>query len=312
LTITVKELLEQYFQKEDLQLALAEIGEPVSGTNNELLNRILKSWFKKHRTLKQLLEMLPEEVLQDICSNFGLSDDGGFDTLVRRILKNNVIQSPSGTGQPSSKVNDAPIRMQSAPSNEVKPSGAYEISKTTKRKLVWAGIVGASIIAGLLVSIVFLYDRFFPPPAAAMLTLSLISRDANQIPEISPDRIQFASDTDFQPITTELTIVIDNIGNAPASNVCITFYHEPSSNNWFDHHNTDIGESVIQDRGSNRGCQPVLKVGDDIRITYFVTVTPQLAEQVRSENPRIGFNVTYDNSREVKMPLQVCFDDCYS
>jgi uncharacterized protein YjiS (DUF1127 family) len=326
LALSVKELLAQYFQKPELQEALDEIGESVTGTNSELITRILKNWFKKNRTIRQLLEMLPEEVLADICSDFGLSNEGEIETLIRRILKNSIIDLPGGTSQPSSKVSDkveiANDTIDTRNVTQRPPSQHHhygiEIRQATKKKsfkVIIIAIGGVLIALGGVIAFIngafeFTRNVMPVPSASALLTIDVISPDANLMIDQKPYMIQFAPEIASRPIDGEVTMVINNIGNAPARNVNIEFLHEPQVNNWYDHRTTVVVHGAVQDRGSNQGYQGTLKTADTIEIKYLFTIHPELYPEANLSSPTLTFHVTYDDNGEVLKQYLVCFDDC--
>jgi len=326
LAISVKRLLEDYFYAEDLQDALGDIGEPISGTKSELIKRLLGSWFEKNRTLRDLLDFLPDVALADLCQDFNIDPNGERATLIRRIMKNSVIQSPGRIGLPSSNVSDRiDIASSSTDTSRTTSRPPYhphhygiEIQNVTKRRSFRVLIIS---IAGVLIALggvlAFINGSFEfarnvtpTPQAQAELTLNVISPNADLLIDTQPHMIRFAPEITPEPINGEVTLVIDNIGNAPARNVYIEYLHEPQVNNWYDHRTTVVEEGAVQDRGSNQGYQGTLKAGDTIRIKYLFTINPNLYPEANLSSPTLTFHVMYDENKEVLKQYLVCFDDC--
>ncbi|MGI0057428.1 MAG: SAP domain-containing protein, partial [Nitrosarchaeum sp.] len=70
--LTVEKLLCEYFSKEEVQDALRDIGEPTSGTKEELVEELRKNWESFNRDKYELLDFIDEETLQEICYYFNL------------------------------------------------------------------------------------------------------------------------------------------------------------------------------------------------------------------------------------------------
>ncbi len=105
--LDVKKLLCEYFSKEEVQDALREIGEPTSGSKEELVEELSKNWQSHNRDKYELLDFTEEDTLQDICSHFNLDDtQADHNILKRRIKKVNLLGSGSKP-KASSMVDDS-------------------------------------------------------------------------------------------------------------------------------------------------------------------------------------------------------------
>ncbi|MGI0016443.1 MAG: hypothetical protein ACREBU_23730, partial [Nitrososphaera sp.] len=221
MAISVKRLLEDYFYVEDLQDALDDIGESISGTKPELIKLLLGSWFEKNRTLKDLLDFLPDEALSDLCQDFNIDPIGEHDTLIRRILKSNVVQSPSGIGFTSSKVSDRiDIATSSSDTSRMTARPPYlphhnaieirQIAKKRSFKVLVISLAGVLIALGGVLAFINsgfeLARNVTPtPPAQAELALNVISPDADLLIDSQPYMIRFAPEITPEPINGELT-----------------------------------------------------------------------------------------------------------
>jgi len=105
--LSVEKLLCDYFSKEDVQDALRDIGEPTSGTKEELVEELSKNWESFNRDKYELLDFTDEVTLQEICYYYNLdATEADHGVLKRRIKKANLL-GPSGKPKPSSMVDDS-------------------------------------------------------------------------------------------------------------------------------------------------------------------------------------------------------------
>lgn len=224
--------------------------------------------------------------------------------------KNKDPTSPR-TGKSTSVIGNA------GESKEVKGSPAFPSSSHSANSTVQPThrtisvtqiIVTIAAIATIITLVIVFYDRIVPP--SAELTIDVVSPDANLMIDASPNRIQFAPEIRPEPINAEITLLINNIGKAPARDIYIEFLHEPQSNNWFDHHAAETIEGAVQDRGSNQGYQGILRADSAIRIKYNVTIWPELFNDVKEDRPTITFDIKYDGDKRLIRQYLVCFDDC--
>ena len=94
--LSVKKLLDDYFSKEQVQDALGDIGEPTSGTKNELVRWLLNNWESHNRDIYELLDYTDKDSLQMICYFYALdATSAKHDVLMRRIKKANLLGSGS-------------------------------------------------------------------------------------------------------------------------------------------------------------------------------------------------------------------------
>ena len=85
--LSVKKLLDEYFYKEEIQDALDDIGEPVSGSKDELIGRLLNSWELHNRDIYQLLDFIKRDSLMMINDDYNLGILPAKPEVVRRRIK---------------------------------------------------------------------------------------------------------------------------------------------------------------------------------------------------------------------------------
>lgn len=108
MTISVKRLLDSYYSVDDLKDALADIGEPMTGTKDVLINRIILEWPEHNMDLKDLLEYMAPDALEAFCQFYKLDDSGTDETLIRRVVKSNVVEPFPKSRTRASETNDFP------------------------------------------------------------------------------------------------------------------------------------------------------------------------------------------------------------
>ena len=158
--LSVKKLLDDYFSKEQVQDALGDIGEPTSGTKDELVRRLLNNWESHNRDIYKLLDFTDKDSLQMICYFYALdATSAKHDVLMRRIKKANLLGSgskPKPTAQVS-RSHDSLI-----PKNKSKPDTGvtdvhFHIGSVTHSKGGKIGIILA--IIGIAISIIVAFAR---------------------------------------------------------------------------------------------------------------------------------------------------------
>jgi len=188
------------------------------------------------------------------------------------------------------------------------------VSKTISFRVILLVTAGVIIVIGAILAAAnsgFWLERDATPPTPqAELTVDVMSPNAKFILDRKPYLIQFSPEITPQPINGEFTLVIDNVGNAPARNVYIEYLHYPDEINWYEHHSTTIEQGEVQDIGSDLGFQGTLDSGDTIVIKYLFTLNPELYAEANPNSPTITFNVMYNDHKEVLKQYLVCFDDC--
>ena len=92
--LSVKKLLDDYFSNEQRQDALRDIGEPTSGSKDELVQRLRNNWESHNRDIYELLDFTDEETLEEICYYYNLDvTPADHGVLKRRIKKANLLGS---------------------------------------------------------------------------------------------------------------------------------------------------------------------------------------------------------------------------
>lgn len=96
MSLPTRKLLLDYFTVEDLKDALADINERISGTKEQLISRLSKTWKEHNRNHYELLEFLDETSLQMICYYYNLDPIPTNDsTYIRRIKKAGLLDKNS-------------------------------------------------------------------------------------------------------------------------------------------------------------------------------------------------------------------------
>ena len=161
--LSVKKLLCEYFSKDDVQDALRDIGEPISGTKEELCDELVKNWESFNRDKYELLDFTDEETLQQICHYYNLdATPADHGVLKRRIKKANLLGrsgKPKPTAQvsnPSSMVDDSPFYSEKPKIKTEDDSQVTDVhfhfSSITHSK--WGRIGAIATIVGIVIMII--------------------------------------------------------------------------------------------------------------------------------------------------------------
>ena len=102
--LDVEKLLCEYFSKEEVQDALESIGEPITGTKEELVEELSKNWESHNRDKYELLDYTEEDTLQDICDHYNLDDTPADHGVLKRRIKKANLLSPTGKPKPTAHV----------------------------------------------------------------------------------------------------------------------------------------------------------------------------------------------------------------
>jgi len=89
----LEKLLSEYFQKPELQHACANIDEPTSYNNPELITIILNEWENKGRNKYELFEYLDRPTLSRICRAYKIEHRGNWEVLLKRIKKKKLLDN---------------------------------------------------------------------------------------------------------------------------------------------------------------------------------------------------------------------------
>ena len=172
--LDVKKLLCEYFSKEEVQDALEEIGEPITGTKEDLVEELSKNWESHNRNKYDLLDFTEEDTLQDICSHYNLDDTpANHDVLKRRIKKADLL-GRIGKPKPTAHVDRSHDSLipESKPSSMVDDSEFYSKKPKTKTEAKsepshvhfhfsslshskWGKIGAVATIVGIVIAIIF-------------------------------------------------------------------------------------------------------------------------------------------------------------
>ena len=96
MSLSVDKLLLEYLNKEQVQDALRDIGEPISGTKDELVRRLKNTWNSHNRDRYELLDFADDDSLQMICYHYNLDPTPtNNSTYIRRIKKVGLLDKNS-------------------------------------------------------------------------------------------------------------------------------------------------------------------------------------------------------------------------
>jgi hypothetical protein len=75
-------ILSRYLYKEDVQDLLDELGQPITGSKDEIVLRLIRS---RGFDPGDALSFLRRDDLEEICEEIGLAGEGSRATLLRRV-----------------------------------------------------------------------------------------------------------------------------------------------------------------------------------------------------------------------------------
>jgi len=154
--LDVDKLLCEYFSKQDVQDALRDIGEPTTGTKEELVDELTENWESHNRDKYDLLDFTEEFVLQDICSHYNLDDTTADHSVLKRRIKKAKLLDSGGRSIKSSKVDNSRFYPKKPEIRQVEKSETRDVhfhfSTITQSKVGKLGITLA--IIGIAVSII--------------------------------------------------------------------------------------------------------------------------------------------------------------
>jgi len=160
--LSMKKLLEDYFRTDEIQDALRDIGEPTSGTKDELVQRVRTNWESYNRDISELLGFIDKTSLQQICYHYNLdATPANHDILKRRIKKANLLGSgkrpTAHVSNQSSMVDDSRFYSKKPKTKKEENSQVTDVhfhfSSIPYSK--WGKIGAVATIAGLVIMIIF-------------------------------------------------------------------------------------------------------------------------------------------------------------
>ncbi|NIP61278.1 MAG: hypothetical protein GWN01_10240 [Nitrosopumilaceae archaeon] len=148
--LSVRKLLFEYFSVYDLKDALFDIGEPMTGTKDELVDRLRYNWKTHNRRNYDLLDYLEKDALLLICQHYNLDvTPANEDALRRRIKKARLLDSNS-----YKRKNGSSLESGHKPFGDVHFNiGTIKISKNSKIGIVAGIITTAATIIGVVLSL---------------------------------------------------------------------------------------------------------------------------------------------------------------
>lgn len=149
--ISLREFLGKYFTIDELKDSLDDIGEVLSGTKDELVERLAIKWLQ-YRNVYDLLDFLDEEKLIAICYHFDIQySSDSHNALKSRIRKSGLLEPAKSHNIDNVKKN----------SEKTKFANGTKINKKSKLAGIIIVSISLSIIFGILIN--FAYVGHFDP-----------------------------------------------------------------------------------------------------------------------------------------------------
>lgn len=310
--LSIDDLLFKYLSKEQIQNALRDIGEPTSGTKDELVRNLKNRWKSYNRDYYDLLDFVDAEMLEAICYHYKLDDSSTSPTGFKKRIKNaNLLDVNSKNKKVSSTTTPRPPTKSDGPRETpdiihldhkqfVREKPAKPAFIHTKKAWLLTLIIPV-VLTGIYQDSI---STWLSPPEPAIIVEvnaqgGVIEKDRSTL-EYSPRTIP-ASGT----IPETFFVNIMNRGDADAHNFYINLKISPKTNNWFDYGDTKVVSATLPPvckTKSNECNMDVIPKGESIRLDYKVELKPSDYELIRSENPMIAFEYKYD---EIPDPEQV-------
>ncbi len=154
--LSVTKLLNDYFSVDDLKDVLNDIGEPVSGTKDQLVKRVRTNWKSHNRDNYELLEFLDEDSLYMICHYYNIDTTSTSVPGLRNSIKKYGVLNSNSFGKIKKKKNNniQTDFLEDKPFRDVHINiGHIKISKNNKIGIV-IGIATAIItLIGIIITI---------------------------------------------------------------------------------------------------------------------------------------------------------------
>lgn len=322
--LSIKKLLTEYFSKEQVQDALRDIGESITGTKEELVNNLAIKWKTYNRDNYDLLEFIDEPELQMICYYYNLdASDTSEETYRRRIKKAKLLESSTkitttSTPRPPAGDFNRPRKIDEDEMHKIEKNTSSRFSDETVKSTEKHDFIHsrkAWVIVAIIIPLfaVFypgqIHDAIFPPRPSIIVDINA----QNGIIETNNSSLQ------YQPrsipgkgvIPETFFVNIMNRGNADAHNFTIELLIVPQSNTWFDYHDTKVVSQNLPPvcKAKTSQCEiDVVPKDGSIQLDYQVTIDLQQYQQIKSDHPKIIFKYKYDesgdNKKEVNIVLQ--------
>jgi len=155
MSLSTRKLLSDYFTVDDLKDTLADINEPVSGTKEQLISRISKTWKDHNHNNYELLELLDKTSLQMICYYYNLdATTTNKSTYIRRIKKAELLNINSSKSRNLTQETKLPKEAKQFRDVNINVEHIH-FSKNSKIGIV-IGIIGAvATVLGIILSMGF-------------------------------------------------------------------------------------------------------------------------------------------------------------
>lgn len=155
MVLSVTKLLNDYFSVDDLRDVLNDIGEPVSGTKDQLIKRIRTNWKSHNRDNYELLEFLDDTSLQMICYYYNIDTSSTSESGLRNSIKKAELLNSNSNNRVRKKKNGSVQTnlLENKPFRDVNINiGHIKISKGSKIGIFIGIITTAITLAGILLS----------------------------------------------------------------------------------------------------------------------------------------------------------------
>lgn len=145
--LSITKLLNDYLSVDDLKGVLMDIGEPVSGTKDQLVKRVRINWKSHNRDNYELLEFLDEDSLYMICHYYSIDTSSTSVSGLRNSIKKVGLLNSNSFGKIRKKKNNdiQTNSIEDRPFRDVNINiGHIKISKNSKIGIAIA-IIGVAV-----------------------------------------------------------------------------------------------------------------------------------------------------------------------
>jgi len=153
--LSMKKLLDDYFRTDEVQDALRDIGEPTSGSKDELVQRVRNNWESYNRDIYELLDFIDKTSLQQICYYYNLdSTHVNHDVLKRRIKKANLLGHGSNRIAQVDRSHDSFITKPKIKKEDDSQNPPVQINIGSITHSKWGKIGAVSTIVGIVIMVI--------------------------------------------------------------------------------------------------------------------------------------------------------------
>lgn len=229
---SLQKLLFTYFGMEELKDALASIGEPLTGTKDQLVARIIATWESHNRDIYDLLDFAETYMLRDMCKDYNLDSYGKHEILKRRLEKAQIIKSASLKTEEFSKK----LKSQNNNQENLHPKIYYIMHSKSGRTSVALAVIGIglTIFFGILSmsnspqTITENTNQDFTNVSPGSLTIANNTFNNFQIETLMKENIEnnnrpWIAGFEIAVLEDEIWYSFQNFGNTPNTGGILTF-----------------------------------------------------------------------------------------